>query len=362
MTRRPALPVATALILMSGCAAINGTAALPTKLCGISATSGWAVDTTQTDTARGLAAAAEHLGLDVTRADSDSAHAAEALGSLIGSGCTVIVAEGADIAPAITATARAHSDRTFLLTDADAGTASGAEKAAAPGNVSTVLTKETDAAYLAGFTAAGVTTTGNIAVVSGIETSGRKALIDAFAQGISAYNQAYGTSISLKGWDSARGRGSFTGHDSADSLRDAAARAYADGSDIVLAVAGSANSGVRDAIQAAGNQPLHRMIWVGVGAPETPAELAPIITSITSTAATRIDEAIRDLAAGKTPTQRLTGTLKNHGVTLGDFGGHAAAMSPDLLEAVNTLRAEIDSGTLKIATVWDPQSFGGTTY
>ena len=171
MTRRPALPVATALILMSGCAAINGTAALPTKLCGISATSGWAVDTTQTDTARGLAAAAEHLGLDVTRADSDSAHAAETLGSLIGSGCTVIVAEGADIAPAITATARAHSDRTFLLTDADAGTASGAEKAAAPGNVSTVLTKETDAAYLAGFTAAGVTTTGNISVVSCIETS-----------------------------------------------------------------------------------------------------------------------------------------------------------------------------------------------
>ena len=221
-------------------------------------------------------------------------------------------------------------------------------------NGKVIASKATQGAYLAGYATAGMTTTGTIAGFGGVETSERQALMDAFMQGIDAYNQAYGTSIRFLGWDPTRLKGTFTGSDDESSIKDAAAKALSGGADILVPFADAGNQGALRALEEAGNNSAQRLVWMGDGAPTNSAQ---IITAVSTLTKDHLSEAITAARGSEFSPQAVIDSLDNNGVVLAPFAAHEALMTPELKDALATMRQQMITGELVISTPFDPLIF-----
>ena len=179
------LAATTAVLLLGACSSQSSPSSASPKICGISDASGWDSNASQTPAKRAIAQAASEIG-----GETKLATGAGELKGLLEDGCTIIVSEGQGIAEATTQAAHKYSKVRFIAVDSDF-VAGGKPSEVSNGKL--VASKATQGAYLAGYATAGMTTTGTIAGFGGVETSERQALMDAFMQGIDAYNQAYGT-------------------------------------------------------------------------------------------------------------------------------------------------------------------------
>ena len=339
------LGAATTVALLGACSSASPSSAHP-QLCGISDAAGWAATASQTPAKRAISQAASEF-----EGEPKLATGVSELKTLLEGGCTVVVSEGREMSEAITQAANKHSKIRFITVDADF---SSGGKTAQPSNGKSVVSKETQGAYLAGYAAAGTTTSGTIAGFGGVETSQRRALMDAFVQGIDAYNIAYGTSIRFVGWEPSRLRGTFTGDDDVASIKEAAVKALASGADILVPFADSGNRGALEAIEAAGNQSTHRIVWMGDGAP-TDSQM--IITSVTTSTTAHAREAIVAARGSDFSTQPVVDSFENEGVTVAPFAAHEALLTPELKESLASMRQDMINGQLVISTPFDPLVF-----
>ena len=291
------LAATTAVLLLGACSSQSSPSSASPKICGISDASGWDSNASQTPAKRAIAQAASEIG-----GETKLATGAGELKGLLEDGCTIIVSEGQGIAEATTQAAHKYSKVRFITVDSDF-VAGGKPSEVSNGKV--VASKATQGAYLAGYATAGMTTTGTIAGFGGVETSERQALMDAFMQGIDAYNQAYGTSIRFLGWDPTRLKGTFTGSDDESSIKDAATKALSGGADILVPFADAGNQG-----------------------------------------------ALREFSS-----QAVIDSLDNNGVVLAPFAAHEALMTPELKDALATMRQQMITGELVISTPFDPLIF-----
>ena len=85
--------------------------------------------------------------------------------------------------------------------------------------------------------------------------------MDAFAEGVDAYNLAKGTSITILGWNNGTKEGTYV--DSAEQVEATTADFIAQGADIILPIAGDNNVGAARAVTAAAN-PMVRLVWTGL--------------------------------------------------------------------------------------------------
>ncbi|MFZ0492274.1 MAG: BMP family ABC transporter substrate-binding protein, partial [Acidimicrobiia bacterium] len=101
--------------------------------------------------------------------------------------------------------------------------------------IGTVFTTD-QAAFLAGYLAAGVTKTGKVATYGGIAIPGAVTdFMDGFVWGVDYYNQQKGTSVEVLGWDVASQSGSFTGDfESLDNGRSMTQSLIDEGADVIL--------------------------------------------------------------------------------------------------------------------------------
>ena len=146
------------------------------------------------------------------------------------SGCTLIVGTDSTTASSISEAARANPKVRFALVGASFTDAKGNPTSLKNGSVINVRASE--AAYLAGYASAGMTTTGTLAVIGGSRDNVTASQMDAFAEGVDAYNLAKGTSIAVLGWNNAAKDGTFV--DSAENVEATAANFIAQGADIIL--------------------------------------------------------------------------------------------------------------------------------
>jgi basic membrane protein A len=97
---------------------------------------------------------------------------------------------------------------------------------------------------LAGYLAAGMTTTGVVGVYAGINIPPVTSFSDGYYMGIMAYNDAHGTSVTLEGWDPVATTGLFTGDffdtDKGRTMTEVLLDA---GADIIMPVAGPVGAG-----------------------------------------------------------------------------------------------------------------------
>ena len=376
-----------AALAMSACSPTPGaTPAASAKVCV--ATSSTHTDPATDPVARALADAANNASITYQAGSGEAAPA-----SLAASGCTLIVGTDSTTASSLSEAARANPKVRFALVGASFTDAKNNPTSFKNGSVINVRASE--AAYLAGYASAGMTTTGTLAVIGGSRDNVTASQMDAFAEGVDAYNLAKGTSITILGWNNASKEGTFV--DSAENVEATAANFIAQGADIILPLAGENNAGAARAVAAAGN-PMVRLIWSGLtkadlkgltrdeavsaespmsgqAGPQVVEQVdtqsfsdsfsyiqitdavrasigAPVLTGIVLDYSAAMDTLISDATAGA-PASTVPVSLVSGGVILTGFGAYTPMLSSDLKLGLSDMAGQIETGGMVISTPFD---------
>lgn len=120
-------------------------------------------------------------------------------------------------------------------------------------NVRELVYQTDEAAFAAGYLAAGVTKTGIIGTYGGANYPTVSIFMDGMARGVAYYNELMGTDVQVVGWDTESATGQFTGSFTDMALARTTCEGILDeGADIMLPVGGAINLPCGDAIIARG--------------------------------------------------------------------------------------------------------------
>ncbi|HZK05764.1 MAG TPA: BMP family ABC transporter substrate-binding protein [Actinomycetaceae bacterium] len=287
----------------------------------------------------GLTRAVDELGIRMAEAQSASdADYVPNVDSMVQQGCNIVIGVGFLLADSIEAAAGGNPDVNFALVDS--GFSAELE------NARPVLFNTAEAAFLAGYVAAGMTETGTVATFGGMQIPSVAIFMDGFADGVAKYNEDNGASVDLLGWDKDAQTGSFTG----DFENQGAGQALTDGfiaqgADIIMPVAGPVGLGAAASAEAADGV---KIIWVDTDGFESTTYGSIILTSVVK----KMDEAVFDTveaaATGNFTSEAYIGTLENEGVDIAPFHDFDADVPQELKDAVEDLKQQIIAGDLVI--------------
>lgn len=207
-----------------------------------------------------------------------------------------------------------------------------------------------EAGMLAGYLGAGFSKTGKLGTYGGQQFPGVTLFMDGLYAGIKYYNEKNGTTVSLLGWDAPTQTGTFVGGDNpwGDPAKgESLAQTFLDqGADIVQPVAGGTGNGTIKAMLAAGKYAF------GVDSDQAlslPEYAAAIITSSQKVIDVAVLDVIKKNSGGDLGGEDYVGTLANSGVALAPFHDFDSQIAPELTTAVDQLKADIASGTVKVS-------------
>ena len=341
----------------SASTASSGTSAAATdfKGCIVSDSGGFNDKSFNESGLNGLLAAKKELGIETAQAESktDDAYAPN-LDNLISQDCNMIVSVGFKLSTATADAAKANTDVNFALVDAQPTDADG--NAVELPNVKPLEFDTAQAAYLAGYLAAGMSKTGTVGTYGGLAIPTVTVFMDGFADGIAKYNEVKGKDVKLLGWDKATQQGLFnppeapfapgSGKANADSL-------VAQGADILLPVAGGA---ALDALTAAQATPGTLVIWVDSdGALINPDSSSVILTSVMKLIDAAVDSSVSDAVQGKFDASPYVGTLENEGVGIAPYHDLDSTVPAELKAEVDQLKADIISGKITVESDSSPK-------
>jgi basic membrane protein A len=211
------------------------------------------------------------------------------------------------------------------------------------------LTFSTDqAAFLAGYVAAGTSKTGKVATYGGIQIPTVTIFMDGFKKGVDQYNKDSGKSVKLLGWNGKTGQfvGNFEDSDKGGTIT---ASFLQDGADVIMPVAGPVGQGTISTVKAAGGKA--KIVWVDTdGCVSVPDACKYFLTSVVK----NMDVAVLDtVKAAKDDTFKggiYTGTLKNDGVGIAPYHEFDATVPKALRDKVDEYKQQIISGELKVSS------------
>lgn len=167
--------------------------------------------------------------------------------------CDFILAVGGLMSDATKKAAQANPNQQFAIVDSNPGL----------DNIYPMQFDTAQAAFQAGYLAAGMSKTGKVGTYGGLPIPPVTIFMDGFADGVAYYNKAKGKNVQVLGWDKATQKGSFTNdfvkQDEGKKVSDAL---VAQGADIIMPVAGGSGLGTTAAAQASGGK--YSVIWVDV--------------------------------------------------------------------------------------------------
>jgi basic membrane protein A and related proteins len=213
------------------------------------------------------------------------------------------------------------------------------------------LAFQTDqAAFLAGYLAAGMTKTGTVGTFGGIQLPTVTIFMDGFEAGVKYYNQKNSTTVKLLGWDSATQKGTFTGNfTSTDDGKSYATTMVQSGADIVMPVAGAVGLGSAAYCQTSG-----KCLIIGVDTDwfVSSNEYASVeLSSVQKKIDVAVFKTIQDVANGKFTGGTVIYTLADGGVDLAPFHNFDSQIPQTLKDALTQLRADIISGAVTVKGV-----------
>lgn len=255
--------------------------------------------------------------------------------SWLDEGCDLIITVGFLLGDATAEAAAANPDQAFEIIDF-------AYDPEIP-NVRGAVFGTTDAAFLAGYLAAGVSQTGVVATYGGIQIPcGVTCFMDGFVYGVRYYNQENGTDVQVLGWNPEDQTGTFTGDfENADNGRNVSQSFVDEGADVILPVAGPVGVGTAALAQELGD------VWViGVDADwfETLPEYSDVIlTSVLKGLDVAVFETIKDVAEGDFEGGTRLFTIAEDGVGLGAIN---EAVDAELAAEIETIREGLVDGSI----------------
>ena len=322
------------------------------KACMVSDEGGFDDQSFNQSGKEGLDRAGADFGIETVAVESKSAADYPTnVDSLIQQECNLIIGVGFNLADDMTKAAKQNPDVRFALIDAQF------TEAGLP-NAKPLIFNTAEAAYLAGYAAAGTTKTGKVATYGGQAIPTVQIFMEGFAKGVEKYNADNGASVQVLGWDPANpSGGSFVGDFSNTAKGQQLTEQFlSQGADIIMPVAGPVGQGTLAAVKAAGGDS-NAVIWVDADGYLTtgkdggaPYMLTSVIKEIGTAVYDTVDEAQRG-AFSATP---YVGTLGNQGVALAPYHDWDSKVSPELKTKIDELKKQIVDGTLDVSTAYDP--------
>jgi basic membrane protein A len=326
-----------AAFALSACA--GAAPAAKVKACQVTDTGGIDDKSFNATAYKGVTDAVAQLGIEGKYLESQQQTDYEKnINAFVDEGCNLIVTVGFLLGDATSAAAVANPDQKFSIVDF-------AYDPTLP-NVLGQVFATNDAAFLAGYVAAGVTQTGKIGTFGGIPIPPVTDFMDGYALGAAYYNSKHGTNVEVLGWDPATQTGLFTGNfESTDDGRAMGETLMDEGADIIMPVAGPVGLGTAAAVQERGGGYI-----VGVDTDWTvtaPDYAAITLTSVLKNMDVTTFNAIQSVIDGTFAGGVTVGTLENGGVGLAEFHGLDSMVSAELKAEVEQVRADIIAGTIK---------------
>jgi basic membrane protein A len=206
-----------------------------------------------------------------------------------------------------------------------------------------------EAAFLAGYLAAGVSKTGVVGTFGGINIPPVTIFMDGFANGVAYYNKQKGKDVKVLGWDPAKKEGLFTNNfSSLDDGRAFAKNLNEEGADIVMPVAGPVGQGSAALATELGADKL-KIIGVDVDQYETdPEHKAVFLTSVLKRMDSTVMEAIKQAKDGTFKGGVIVGTLASGGVGIAPYHDLDSAVSAELKGEIDKIAAGIKDGSIKV--------------
>jgi basic membrane protein A len=212
-------------------------------------------------------------------------------------------------------------------------------------NIQGQVFKTDQAAFLAGYLAAGMTKTGKLGYFGGAKIPTVTIFGVGFQEGMKHYNEVHGTNVELIGWDNDTGEGLFTG-DFVDLTKgkEATESLFDEGADIFIPVGGLIGSPGFSVARERGGYG----IWVDVdGVALFPDDSDVILTSVMKNMDNSVFDVINDAIEGNfNGCGVYIGDLNNAGVGIAPYHDLDSAVPDDLKAEVEELAEKIISGEI----------------
>jgi len=295
----------------------------------------------------GLTSAQTVLGVEAAVLESQTQDDyAPNIQAFVDQGCDLIITVGFLLGDATLAAAQDNPDQDFAIVDVDFFDFENSEDITLPN--AKELTFATDqAAFLAGYLAAGMSESGTVGTFGGINIPPVTIFMNGFAAGIANYNETNGTSVELLGWDAAAQDGTFTGDfENQDNGRRVTEDFISEGADIILPVAGPVGLGAAAAAQDAGGVDL---IWVDTDGCVSASEFCPLfLTSIMKNMNTAVFDQVSAEVDGTFEGGLYVGTLENAGVGIAPYHDFDSVVPQELKDQITALQAGIIDGSVSV--------------
>lgn len=314
--------------------------------CMVSDAGGWDDQSFNQTSYAGLQRAADELGIQMNDIESN---AEDEFGpnveAMIQQNCDQIIGVGFMLGEAVRGAAEANPDIHFALVDDGFG-----DEPAANGKA--LIFNTAEAAYLAGYLAAGMTETGTVATFGGLLIPSVNIFMDGFEDGINRYNDDHGTSVQLLGWSKDAQDGSSSGgFDDIAQGQTLTEGFIAQGADIIMPVAGPVGLGAISAAKAAGDV---KVIWVDTDGYFSTNDGDVILTSVLKKMDEAVFESLKEGLEGTFSNEPYIGTLENEGVDIAPYHDFDSEVPQELKDEINALRQAIISGEIVVETVNAP--------
>jgi basic membrane protein A len=261
------------------------------------------------------------------------------INSFVDEGCDLIITVGFLLGDATSAAAEANTNNNFAIVDFAYD--------APPSNLKGLVFSTDEAAFLAGYLAAGMTETGTVGTFGGINIPTVTIFMDGFAWGVDHYNTVNGTDVQVLGWDPVTQEGSFTNNfESLDDGRAFAQSLVDEGADIIMPVAGPVGLGSAQLATELGTFSI-----IGVDVDQTitdPNNAAVYLTSVMKGIDNAVYAAADEAVNGSYTNELYVGTLANEGVDIAPYNEFEGSVPDELKAAIDQLRQDIIGGAVTI--------------
>lgn len=291
----------------------------------------------------GMERAAAEFGVTTDFLSSnDTANYPRHIATFIEQGCDLIVTTGALLAYDTATAAREHPDQLFAIIDYPVGPFDPWGEPPVD-NVRGLTFQVDEAAFLAGYLSAGMSTTHVIGTFGGLNIPPVTIFMEGFRKGALHYDGIHGTVTTVEGWNGTDGL--FTADfASQDKAYEFTQDLIAAGADVILPVADRAGEGACRAATEAGNVRVIGTHWDWYGS--APDCRPVLLTSILKHFDVAVYKTIQNIVVIDALGSQYVGTLKNEGVGLAPFHEWEDAVPAELATEVDELRADIISGAV----------------